>query len=189
MTRFACFLRGMNLGRRRLKNDELIRCFADMGFKNVAAFLASGNVVFDTKRSHATLVGYIEKSLHSRLGYDVPTFLRSAADVSSISEFQAFTKDELGKSSDKEQVALLRTPPRAFAKRKVAAMSTAADRLVLCRSELFWLPKGNLSDSELNLKEIEATVGPMTIRTKRTVARLVAKHFAESGDPGMDRAK
>ena len=47
MARYVAFLRGMNLGRRRIKNPELCAAFEDIGFKNVAAYLASGNVIFD----------------------------------------------------------------------------------------------------------------------------------------------
>ena len=43
MNRYVAFLRGMNLGRRRIKNPELCAAFEDIGFTNVAAYLASGN--------------------------------------------------------------------------------------------------------------------------------------------------
>ncbi len=46
MARYAAFLRGMNLGNRRITNDELCRALAGLGLDSPAAFLASGNVVF-----------------------------------------------------------------------------------------------------------------------------------------------
>ena len=49
MNRYVAFLRGMNLGRRRVKNPELCAAFEDIGFTNVSAFLASGNVIFDAE--------------------------------------------------------------------------------------------------------------------------------------------
>ena len=48
---YVAFLRGMNLGRRRIKNPELCAAFEDIGFTNVSAFLASGNVIFDADES------------------------------------------------------------------------------------------------------------------------------------------
>ena len=79
MKRYVAFLRGMNLGRRRIKNGELCACFADMGFSSVAAFLASGNVIFDAALDDpASLSARIESGLRQALHYDVPTFLRSA---------------------------------------------------------------------------------------------------------------
>ena len=46
MTRYVAFLRGMNLGNRRIKNPELAAEFERLGFEDVATFRASGNVVF-----------------------------------------------------------------------------------------------------------------------------------------------
>ena len=47
MNRNVAFLRGMNLGGRRLMNDELCSHFTALGFTGVSAFLASGNVLFE----------------------------------------------------------------------------------------------------------------------------------------------
>ncbi len=46
MERYVAFLRGMNLGNRRIKNEELRAEFEAMGFEEVATFRASGNVIF-----------------------------------------------------------------------------------------------------------------------------------------------
>ena len=46
MERYVAFLRGMNLGNRRLKNEELRGEFEALGFAEVATFRASGNVIF-----------------------------------------------------------------------------------------------------------------------------------------------
>ena len=45
MSRYAAFLRGMNVGGHRLSNDELRSHFAALGFAEVATFRASGNGV------------------------------------------------------------------------------------------------------------------------------------------------
>ena len=46
MERYVAFLRGMNLGKRRIKSSELVAHFEAMGLEDVATFRASGNVVF-----------------------------------------------------------------------------------------------------------------------------------------------
>ena len=48
MARYVAFLRGMNLGRRRITNDALRAEFEALGFGGVATFLASGNVIFES---------------------------------------------------------------------------------------------------------------------------------------------
>lgn len=77
--RYAAFLRGMNLGNRRITNDELCAHFADLGLTDATAFLASGNVVFsagDDDRDRLTR--RIEDGLREALDYEVPVFLRIA---------------------------------------------------------------------------------------------------------------
>jgi uncharacterized protein (DUF1697 family) len=50
MPRYAAFLRGINLGGRRLKMDESRRHFEAVDVENVSTFIASGKVVFDYAR-------------------------------------------------------------------------------------------------------------------------------------------
>lgn len=64
------FLRGMNLGKRRIKNDELRAEFEALGFEDVATFRASGNVIFGApKQSEGALTKTIEAGLGDALGY------------------------------------------------------------------------------------------------------------------------
>ncbi|MEI9865947.1 MAG: DUF1697 domain-containing protein [Limisphaerales bacterium] len=49
MPRYIAFLRGMNLGKRRLPMSRLKELFEELGFDDVATFIASGNVLFSSK--------------------------------------------------------------------------------------------------------------------------------------------
>jgi hypothetical protein len=62
------------------------------------------------------------------------------------------------------------------AAKKALALSSNADLLVLEGSELFWLPEGGLSESDLDHKALAEALGPMTIRTKGTVDQIAAKY-------------
>ena len=85
MTRCVAFLRGINLGKRRLPMTELKRHFEAMGFADVATFVASGNVVFATgARDLAKLETRIEAHLVKVLGYSVDTFLRRDGEVAAV---------------------------------------------------------------------------------------------------------
>ncbi len=179
MPRYVAFLRGMNLGRRRIKNPELCAAFEDIGFTNVAAYLASGNVVFDAADSDPSAVSRsIEDGLRDSLGYEVPTFLRGADEVKGIAEYAPFsgvTEERTGKM----QVAMLGREADQSAHDLVLELSNEADMLELVGLEIYWWPKGSLLDSQLDLKAIESIVGPFTVRTKNTVERLAAKFLAE----------
>ena len=89
MPRYVAFLRAVNVGGRVVKMDELRRHFADAGFTGVETFIASGNVIFDTTaKPGPALEARIEGALKKALGYDVPTFVRSLADVVTAAERQ-----------------------------------------------------------------------------------------------------
>jgi uncharacterized protein (DUF1697 family) len=178
MPSHVAFLRGMNLGGRRIKNAELSDEFEALGFAEVACFRASGNVVFSAKGSEAKLRSEIESGLGEALGYEVPVFLRSAKELSALSAHEPFGAAEVKASKGKLQVALLPKKPRAKACKQALAEGSDEDRLAIEGRELYWLPSGGISDSDLDLKTIETALGPWTMRTMGTIEQIVAKYFA-----------
>ena len=179
MDRHVAFLRGMNLGGRRITNDELRSHFEALGCDGVATFRASGNVIFERDEAVAGLTLRLEGGLAESLGYEVPVFLRTAEEVKTIAAQRPFDAKQLEASAGKLQVALLLKSPSPGAKKEVLAMATDEDRLAISGRELYWLPKGGMSDSELDLKAIAAAVGLTTIRTKGTIDQIAAKHFSD----------
>jgi len=177
-TRYAVFLRGMNLGGRRISNQDLCAAVAGLGFTEVEAFLASGNLVLTAEGADAGAVSVrLEEGLREALGYAVPTFVRSAGEVRAIAAHQPFPAGVIERTAGKLQVALLATAPAAAAREGVLALATDDDRLALGPREVYWLPKGGMSQSELEWRRLEALVGPTTVRTRRTVERMTAKFF------------
>jgi len=178
MDHYVAFLRGMNLGGRRIKNEELRRHFEEMGFEEVATFRASGNVVFSSLRreAEAKLAQRVEAELDARLGYDVPVFLRSIEEVAAIAAQEPFDPKALAKSKGKLQVSLLKEKPSAAVRKKVLALAGDDDLLALEGRELYWLPSGGLLESDLDLKAIEALLGIDTRRTMGTIEQIAAKY-------------
>lgn len=178
MERYVAFLRGMNLGGRRIKNDDLRRHFEEIGFEEVATFRASGNVFFATPKREAEgkLAQRVEAELGKRLGYEVPVFLRSVEEVAAIAAQEPFTAAAVKESKGKLQVSFLQQKPSAAEMKKALAAATEEDRLAIEGRELYWLPSGGISESDLDWKPIEAALGPGTIRTMGTVEQIAAKY-------------
>ena len=120
----------------------------------------------------------LETGLAESLGYEVPVFLRSATEIRAIAAQEPFEPADVATSKGKLQVVLLLEKPAAKARREALAMATDEDRLALEGRELYWLPSGGMSDSELDLKAIGAALGLTTIRTMGTVEQIAAKYFA-----------
>ena len=78
--RYVAFLRGINLGARTVKNTELVKIFAAAGIPDAEPFIASGNVILDSRiTTEATLVGKIEGAIYQAMGFEARTFLRTMA--------------------------------------------------------------------------------------------------------------
>jgi uncharacterized protein (DUF1697 family) len=181
MPRLAAFLRGMNLGRRRLANAELRRHVEALGFLDVATFRASGNVILGAPdgASLAEVAQRLEAGLGEALAYDVPVFARSAEQVRAIAACAPFEAGALAASQGKLQVMLLERAPGAAVRRRALALATDEDLLAIEGSELYWLPAGRMVDSALDLGALAQLVGPATQRTKGTIELIAARHFAD----------
>ncbi|MEZ4437198.1 MAG: DUF1697 domain-containing protein [bacterium] len=170
------FLRGMNLGNRRIKNTELVAAFEDMGFAGAVAFQASGNVIFDGGRAReATLRAKIEAGLEERLGYPVPTLIRSAGEVVAIADAAPFDDATLATTEGRLQVILLGEAPDAATRAAIEGDSSDDDRLVVDGRLIYWLPRKGISDSTLSQKRLDRDLGTTTVRTHKTFGRLRGK--------------
>jgi uncharacterized protein (DUF1697 family) len=179
MSSYAAFLRGMNVGGHRLSNAELRAYFVAMGFAEVATFRASGNVVFaGERRSPDAVAERIETELAERLGYAVPTFVRTAAEVRAIAAASPFAPERLRSSSGKLQVGLLAATPAKQTQTEALALAGEQDALAFDGREVYWLPSGGVLDSALDMAMLARLLGAMTLRTKGTIEQIAAKHLA-----------
>lgn len=83
MTQLVAFLRGINLGKRRIKMDDLRQCFERAGCKNVRTVLASGNVLFEGQNTAQTIRA-IEQQIEFDFGFSSETILRSIDDLTAM---------------------------------------------------------------------------------------------------------
>jgi uncharacterized protein (DUF1697 family) len=170
LARYAAFLRGINVGGRRVKADALCAPFAELGFDAVSSFRASGNVVFDAARKPSA--ERVEAGLEKALGYEVAVFLRTAAELKALAAAQPFDRD------GRFHVMFLKRLPPPASQREVLALATDDDRLAFGDRELFWMPRGRMMESGLDLKRVEKLIGSNTMRTNGTVGHIAAKYFS-----------
>lgn len=174
--RYAAFLRGVNVGKNhRVSSAELRDLFEALGAEEVATFRTSGNVVF---RAAGDMTAEIEAGLEQALGYEVRTFVRTAAELKAIGAERPFAAEDVEASKGKLQVSLLDSKPSAAVRTQVLALATEQDRLAFGKRELYWLPSGGTLESELDRTKLDRLLGASTMRTKGTMELLFAKFFA-----------
>lgn len=172
------FLRGMNLGGRRLTNDELCAAVVASGYEDVQAYQASGNLVIRSDQSETSLATALEDGLEAELGYPVPTFVRSAAALQRLAGSEPFSDSQLAASTGKRQVILLRDRPDDTVLAEVGALVPDGEVVVPDERELHWLPAAGLSDSPMDLRRLDSVTGGTTIRTHGTLQRMAAKFLS-----------
>jgi uncharacterized protein (DUF1697 family) len=175
MPRFVAFLRAINVGGHTVRMEQLRHLFEELSFSHVETFIASGNVIFDSRSKDArALEARIEKHLQSSLGYKVSTFIRSIDDLARIAGHEPFAPEE-GSSLF---IAFLAAPPAAEAIAKLVKLGTATNDDVSAHGrEIYWLRRKSFSESALAGPLFEKTIGiPATVRNATTVRKLAAKH-------------
>jgi uncharacterized protein (DUF1697 family) len=93
MTRYAGFLRGVNVGGVNLKMAEVAKAFEDAGFTNVKTILATGNVLLDSRSGVDAVRKKAEKALRDAFGYDAWVLAYDLKTVQQISEKFPFERE------------------------------------------------------------------------------------------------
>jgi uncharacterized protein (DUF1697 family) len=180
MARYAVFLRGINIGSRRVRNQDLLSCVEAIGFEEAAVFRASGNLVLEggAGESVEQVKRRLERGLQKSLGFEVVAYPRSARQIKAIAALRPFPAKALRDSKGRFQVAFLAAKPSAAAKKEMLALATEKDLLAVRGTELYWLPSAGTQESELGMARIDKTIGPMTLRTMGTIEEIVARYFS-----------
>lgn len=158
--------------------DRLRELFEELGFTDVATFIASGNVVFSAASGTPDeLTHLIEQHLARRLGYGVATFLRSPDELEAIARIETAGAGRLGPVPASHYVIFLHGPAPDSMQSRFADLCSEMDDFQFSGAEIHWRIQGKLTESPLFRTGIErATQGaPTTSRNMNTLRRLVAK--------------
>ncbi|MDX2187512.1 MAG: DUF1697 domain-containing protein [Opitutaceae bacterium] len=186
MIRYVAFLGGINLGKRRVAMKDLQRIASELGLDSVSTFIASGNLVFRSDaRTASRLEKDLEKHLSARLGYVVPTFVRTEAEVNEILSVQPFEAVQPGNTV---VVILCKEAIPMSAARVLTSIRSPDDAFHIRGRELFWWTVAGLSTSTVwKRPEIKALkLPPSTMRNRNTLQRMAEK-FGFGGSDGGGR--
>ena len=178
MQRYIAFLRGINLGKRRVPMKQLAALFEQLGYQDTATFIASGNVLFSTKKGNThELESKIAAHLEDSLGYGVDTFVRTAEEVLAISKLRVFAEE--GAEGITVHVGFLqqKLPPEIA--NKLAAVRTDVDEFRVMDREYYWLCRIRMHESKVwSLPEVRQLRLPTsTMRNRTSIRKLVAEHI------------
>lgn len=177
MPRYVAFLRAINVGGRTVKMDQLRGLFEALGLSNVETFIASGNVIFNSKSKNAVaLERKIENYLREALGYEVTTFVRSTSEVADVARYKPFSDSEMNAEGSTVYVGFVAQEPDNQTKLKLLSFATEVDDFHCFGREVYWLRR-KASETEFTGALSEKILGMRTtVRNANTIRRIAAKY-------------
>jgi uncharacterized protein (DUF1697 family) len=170
----VALLRGINVGGRTARKEELVRAVSAVGVDGVHTFLASGNVLFRTSpgADPVALETAITAALAAECGFEAASFVRDARQMATVVGRTAFPTAPPGAGT--LQVGFVHTAFRPPARATVVSLTTGVDRLAVVGREVYWHTTAGVSDSPLfKGSTLARAVGQdVTWRNMNTVRRL-----------------
>ena len=96
MNTFIVFLRGINVGgHNKIAMQDLRQMLLDLGFDNPKTYIQTGNVIIKTDLSNKLIIASkIEMSIFEYFGLNIPTLIKTAAELSLILQNCPFSEHE-----------------------------------------------------------------------------------------------
>jgi uncharacterized protein (DUF1697 family) len=155
--------------------NVLRKAFESLGFVRVATFLGSGNIVFETRaKDIGALERKVERTLQQALGYAVPVFIRTSAELKKIASLEPFNHSETCGAD--LNIILLANRVNARSKARLLALKTETDGFRVRGREIYWWRRKKPGTSLFATVPLEKVLRmPFTIRSTSTIRTLVAK--------------
>ncbi|MBB6626813.1 DUF1697 domain-containing protein [Nocardioides sp. KIGAM211] len=173
MATYIGFLRAINLGaKRKFPKDAIVTAVEAAGFTEVATYINTGNVRFDTKlRSRSKIEAALEKAFRAEAGFEVPTIVFTPKELAAIAE-EAASFDHPGK----HYVSLLKEAPSAAAVAKVEELGTRDGESARVGGRAVHLLLGdNYHEARLTNALVEKHLGVATNRNVTVIRTLAEK--------------
>ena len=175
MTKYVALLRAINVGGTgKLPMADPKAMCEEAGFAHVQTYIASGNVVFESKASEATVKAALEKRLHAYASKPIGVVVRTAAEMAAVVKANPFPK-----ASPSQAVAIfLDGPPPADALKH--AVNVNDETMRLGKREIFVHYPSGQGRSKLRIPA--AKTG--TARNMNTIAKLAELAVKVGQSPG-----
>jgi uncharacterized protein (DUF1697 family) len=163
MTAFIALLRAVNVGGTgKLPMTELKAMCEQSGFSKVKTYIASGNVVFESKLSEAKVKSGLEAALASYAGKPVGVLVRTATEMAAVLSANPFPQMPGNRTV---AIFLDQAPPADALK---SATGQKEEKMHLGLREIYVYYGEGMADSRLKIPA--AKTG--TARNMNTIAKL-----------------
>ncbi len=170
-TRYAAFLRGINVGgKNKIAMSELRALAEALGYSDVRTYINSGNLLFSAEGSDLELAGQIERAITEQFGKSIDVAVRTEARLRDILLGNPYPDQ----NASQVTVAFLTRPAPATAPERVAALATDGEPVTFSGLEVWVNYTNGMADSKLAAQFSKAVGVSATVRNVRTVGKVVA---------------
>ena len=174
MTAFVSLFRGVNVGGHQgIRMDELKGLYESLGFKDVATYIQSGNVVFTSDEADVARVrGQIEDGFERKFGFHVEVFVRTSAELRAIIDKNPFQSQQ-DKESKWVVVMFLAARPGDAAQEDLLKTYTGPEEIFITGKEMYIYYPNGIGRSKLSHGFIEKKLKTFgTARNWNTILQL-----------------
>lgn len=168
MTKYAAFLRGVNVGGVNLKMAEVAAALTEAGFTGVRTVLASGNVLLESSAGVASVRKKAEAALRDRFGYDAWVLAYDIDTVRAVVDAYPFEREVDGYQSYVTFVADTAVLDELTALAAVDKDAGTDEKIRRGDGVIYWqVPKGSTLDSRIG-----KTMGKPRYKSSTTTRNL-----------------
>jgi uncharacterized protein (DUF1697 family) len=165
MTKYAAFLRGVNVGGVNLKMAEVAAALTDAGFDNVRTILASGNVLLESSAKVTAVRKKAETALRERFGYDAWVLAYDIDTVREVVDAYPFEREVDGYQS---YVTFVADPVVLDELAALSGKAGSDEKIRRGNGVVYWqVPKGSTLDSTIG-----KTMGKPRYKSSTTTRNL-----------------
>jgi uncharacterized protein (DUF1697 family) len=166
------FLRAINLGAtRKFPKASIVRAVEAAGFTDVATYINTGNVRFDTTvRSRAKIEATLEEAFEAESGFAVPTIVFTQKELREIADEAA----SFGHGG-RHYVSLCKDVPSAADVKKLEDSSTTDEVAKVGGRAVHLLLGDNYHEARLTNAAVEKYLGVATNRNLTVISALAEK--------------
>ena len=161
MTAYVALIRAVNVGGRKLLMADLKMIAENLELSSVRTFIASGNLLFESRKSEPLVKAELEAALGKHMGHPIDVMVRTSAEMERVVAANPFP------AAGKKAVAIFLDgkPPRDAA---ASAKNATDEEVALGRREIYVHYPSGQGQSKLRIPAAKDG----TARNMNTVAKL-----------------
>jgi uncharacterized protein (DUF1697 family) len=171
MATWIALLRGIGGGIRSLEMKKLVRALEGIGLENVRTYIATGNVVFTSRKKAAQLAKDIEACIEEKFGFVSKTFVLSPAELVAAAAQNPFP--QANENHKSLHLFFLAAPPKRPKLDDMNELKASSEQFVLKGKVFYFYAPDGFGTSKLGARIGRFLDVEMTARNWRTVQKLI----------------